>query len=138
MNNGVVAAGQIWISRWRTARRPARRFLADRIRATSACPSASYALLPYRPKTAGPAFMRQEDGTPWEDAPHLPHADECKPIGNWATGCRWHWKPSSPCSSRADGLHAADHDGMFTVAGLDRHYDLWGKSASSPCSPTWV
>ncbi|MEZ4609181.1 MAG: hypothetical protein R2838_02800 [Caldilineaceae bacterium] len=48
---------------------------------------ASYALLPYRPKTARVhAFMRQEDGTPWEGCPAPVSRRWSRLTGSWATG----------------------------------------------------
>ena len=103
-------------------------FLADTGDFLAVPDPATYARVPYQPATARVhAFMRADDLSPWEGCPRTRLG---RILGAYAErGMRVcaGFEPEFILFRRGeDGEYApADHDGMFTVRGLDRHYALW-------------
>jgi len=90
----------------------------------------SYAPVPYHPGTARVhAFMRTEAGEPWAGCPRTRLADAIAAYAEHDLSVRAGFEPEFMLVRRG-GDHVgeyqpADSDGMFTLAGLDRHYPLW-------------
>lgn len=88
----------------------------------------SYAAIPYREKAARMhAFMRADDGSAWEACPRtqLQRMVEAYAVDGLSARVALEsefilFEPVGDGEYRP-----ADTDGMFTVAGLDRHYSLW-------------
>ena len=128
VNNGVVFARANLDFTLEDHQASGARFLADTGDFMAVPDPASYARLPYRPKTArAHAFMRQEDGTPWEGCPRTCLTQMVAAYRELGYQVAVALEPEfTMFKPGEDGSYTpADHDGMFTVAGLDRHYDLW-------------
>jgi glutamine synthetase len=88
----------------------------------------SYAVLPHLSATARVhAFMRKDDGESWEGCPRTGLRRMIDTCATKELSVRVGLEPEfilfKPCE---DGEYQpADTDGMFTLAGLDRHYELW-------------
>ncbi len=89
----------------------------------------SYAVVPYREATARMhTFMRADaEGTVWEGCPRMQlqriveaYANEGLSVDSAYESEFTIFKEKEPGE-----YEHADHDGMFTVAGLDRHFSLW-------------
>jgi glutamine synthetase len=88
----------------------------------------SYAPIPYRPATARlHAFMRTDDGSAWEGCPRTQLQRLVERYAAEGLSVRVGFEPEWILFARSeDGeWQPADSDGMFTLAGLDRHYALW-------------
>jgi glutamine synthetase len=88
----------------------------------------SYAVVPYRPATARlHAFLRADDGAPWEGCPRTRLLDIVAEYARQGLRVKVGFEPEFTLFvPTGDGEYrTADDDGMFTVAGLDRHYELW-------------
>lgn len=91
----------------------------------------SYAVVPYHPATARVhAFLRADDGSPWDGCPRtrLQRIVEAYAGRGWSVrvGFEPEFTLFVPCEEGE--YRPADRDGMFTVAGLERHYDLWQRA----------
>ena len=88
----------------------------------------SYARVPYQEATARVhAFMRTDDGRPWDGCPRHRLAAIVDQFTQEGLGVRVGLEPEFYLFEPVgDGEYRpADQDGMFTLAGLDRHYELW-------------
>ncbi|MBN1318154.1 MAG: glutamine synthetase [Anaerolineales bacterium] len=88
----------------------------------------SYAPVPYYPNTARVhAFMRTDDGSDWEGCPRTQLQRVVDAFAAKGITIQAAFEPEFALfESDGDGEYRpADADGMFTVAGLDRHYPLW-------------
>ncbi len=88
----------------------------------------SYARLPYQAATARVhAFMRTDDGSPWEGCPRTRLQRMVEAYASRGLGVRAGFEPEFILfQSKGEGwFEPVDRDGMFTVDGLDRHHDLW-------------
>ncbi len=88
----------------------------------------SYAVIPYLPGVARVhAFMRADDGTAWDGCPRTRLLRMVKTYAERGLTVRAGFEPEFILfEPQEDGEYRpADTDGMFTVAGLDRHFDLW-------------
>jgi glutamine synthetase len=88
---------------------------------------ASYAPLPYHAATARMhAFMRADDGSPWEGCPRTRLQRILDAYAAQGLSVRVGFEPEFTLFEPLGGgeYQTADNDGMFTVSGLDRHYDL--------------
>jgi glutamine synthetase len=88
----------------------------------------SYAVLPHLSATARVhAYMRQDDGGPWDGCPRTRLGRMIDTYADKGLSVRVGLEPEFILfKPRDDGEYEpADRDGMFTVAGLDRHYELW-------------
>jgi len=87
----------------------------------------SYAPIPYRERTAQMyAFMRDEDGSPWEACPRTRLQRVVDTYAAEGLNVRASFESEFILFEPAgDGdYRPAGTEGMFTVAGLDRHYSL--------------
>ncbi len=87
----------------------------------------SYAPIPYRERTARMyAFMRDDDGSPWEACPRTRLQRIVETYAAEGFSVRAAYESEFILFERTeDGEYRpAGTDGMFTVAGLDRHYSL--------------
>ena len=90
----------------------------------------SYAPIPYHQATARVhAFMRADDGSNWDGCPRTQLQRMIEAYAAEGLSIRVGFEPEfSLFEQTGDGqYHPADNDGMFTVAGLDRHFPLWRK-----------
>lgn len=73
------------------------------------------------------AFMRTEDGSPWEGCPRERLLAMTEAFAERDLSVRVGLEPEFFLFERTpDGEYRpADRDGMFTLAGLDRHHGLW-------------
>ena len=88
----------------------------------------SYAPIPYRARTGRVhAFLRDSDGSEWEGCPRTQLHRMVRTYAKLGYTLRVGFEPEFMLFR--PGQHGeyplADQDGMFTVAGLDRHYELW-------------
>jgi len=89
---------------------------------------ASYTTVPYHSATArAHAFMRADGGMPWDGCPRTRLQRLIEACADAGFTVRVGFEPEFTLFTRAaDGeYHTANNDGMFTVAGLERHYELW-------------
>jgi glutamine synthetase len=105
------------------------RFLADAGDFLATPDPASYAVIPYREATARMhVYMRADtEGTPWEGCPRTRLAMMLDTFAEEGMSAQVAFEPEfSMFTKTGEGEYTpSDHDGMFTVAGLDRHNDLW-------------
>jgi len=90
----------------------------------------SYAPTPYREATARVyAFLRQNDGSPWEGCPRTQLQRMVAACAAAGLSLQVAFEPEFTLfKPAANGEYQpVDSDGMFTVDGLDRHYTLWQK-----------
>ena len=90
----------------------------------------SYAPVPYHDATARThAFMRSDDGAPWEGCPRTQLQQMVEAYAAESLSLRVAFEPEFTLFEPTDDgeYRPADRDGMFTLAGLDRHYALWQK-----------
>ena len=88
----------------------------------------SYALLPHRRASARVhAFMRKDDGSEWEGCPRTRLSRMIDLFAARGLSLRVGFEPEFILfKANENGEYdPADNDGMFTVTGLDRHYELW-------------
>lgn len=88
----------------------------------------SYAPIPYRNATARMhAFMRADDGSVWEACPRTQLQRTLEAYAAEGLSVRVAFEAEFTLFvPDGNGEHRpADTDGMFTVAGVDRHYSLW-------------
>lgn len=88
----------------------------------------SYARVPYYGATGRVhTFMRADDGTPWEGCPRTRLTTMLDAYAARGLSVRVGLEPEFILFEAAgDGEYKPlDTDGMFSVAGLDRHFDLW-------------
>ena len=88
----------------------------------------SYARVPYQPATArAHAFMRADDASPWAGCPRTRLGRMVDAYAERGLRVRAGFEPEFILFRRGEDAEyvPADHDGMFTVRGLDRHYALW-------------
>ena len=88
----------------------------------------SYTPIPYRSRTARMhAFLRTDDGSTWEGCPRtrLQRMIDAYQVEGLSVrvGFEAEFILFTPIGNGE--YQPADTDGMFTVAGLDRHYTLW-------------
>ncbi len=103
-------------------------FLADTGDFLAVPDPSSYARVPYQEATARVhAFMRADDGSPWDGCPRHRLNTVVDQFAREGLGVRVGLEPEFYIFQPAeDGEYRpADRDGMFTLAGLDRHYPLW-------------
>lgn len=89
---------------------------------------ASYAPVPYRRGTARVhAFLRDFDGSEWVGCPRTQLRRVVQAYAERGLSLRVGFEPEFMLFTRSgEGEYAtSDSDGMFTVAGMDRHYTLW-------------
>lgn len=94
----------------------------------------SYAPLPYYESTARlHAFMRADDGSPWAGCPRTQLQRMVQAYAAEGFTVQVAFEPEFTLFEPVgEGEYRpADRDGMFTVAGLDRHYALWQRITSS-------
>lgn len=94
----------------------------------------SYAPLPYYESTARlHVFMRADDGSPWAGCPRTQLQRMVQAYAAEGLTVQVAFEPEFTLfESAGEGEYRpADRDGMFTVAGLDRHYALWQRITSS-------
>lgn len=87
----------------------------------------SYAVIPYRERTALMyAFMRDDDGAPWEACPRTQLERMVEVYATKGLSVRAAFESEFILFEPTDDgeYRPAATDGMFTVAGLDRHYSL--------------
>lgn len=87
----------------------------------------SYAPIPYHDATARMhAFMRADDGSAWEGCPRTQLQRLLDAYAAEGLSVRVAFESEFMLFGRTDEgeYQPADQDGMFTVAGLDRHYPL--------------
>jgi glutamine synthetase len=105
------------------------RFLADTGDFLAVPDPDSYAVLPYRQATArAHVFMRADaEGNLWEGCPRTQLARMVDAYAAEGLGVQVGFEAEFTLFTKTgEGEYAhSDHDGMFTVAGLDRHYGLW-------------
>lgn len=102
-------------------------FLADSGDFLAVPDPSTYTVLPYRPNTAqAHVFMRQEDGTAWEGCPRTRLQGMIDRLANAGFSAQVALEPEFMLFYKGDDgeYTPVDHDGMFTVDGLDRHYDF--------------
>ncbi len=89
----------------------------------------SYAVIPYREKTARThVFMRADaEGNLWAGCPRTQLQRMVESYAGEGLSVQVGFEAEFTLFSKTgEGEYEhADHDGMFTVAGLDRHYSLW-------------
>lgn len=88
----------------------------------------NYAPIPYRNATARMhAFMRADDGSVWEGCPRTQLQRVVEAYASEGLTLRVGFEAEFILFVPMDSgeFRPADDDGMFTVAGLDRHYSLW-------------
>ena len=103
-------------------------FLADTGDFLAVPDPASYARVPWQPATARVhARMHRDDLSPWEGCPRTRLEGLLDAYAARGLRVRAGFEPEFILFRRGeDGEYVpADHDGMFTVRGLDRHYPLW-------------
>ena len=103
-------------------------FLADTGDFLAVPDAGSYARVPYRPATArAHAHLRADDGSPWAGCPRTRLERMVGAYAERGLSVRAGFEPEFILFRRGEdgGYAPADHDGMFTVRGLDRHYALW-------------
>jgi glutamine synthetase len=89
---------------------------------------ASYAPIPYRRATGRVhAFLRDFDGSEWIGCPRTQLLRMVRAYAERGLSLRVGFEPELMLFTHADkGEYVtSDSDGMFTVAGMDRHYTLW-------------
>jgi len=94
----------------------------------------SYAPIPYRKASARMhAFMRADDGSAWEGCPRTQLQRMVEAYAAEELSVRVGFESELTLFEPVgDGEYRpADTDGMFTVAGLDRHYSLWQRIIDS-------
>lgn len=95
---------------------------------------ASYAVLPHHPATARVhVFMRADDGSEWEGCPRTRLQRMIAAYAEKGLSVRAGFEPEFILFRQTgDGEYApADNDGMFTLAGLDRHHELLQEAISN-------
>lgn len=89
----------------------------------------SYAPIPYYEATGrAHTFMRADaEGNPWEGCPRSKLESILSAFEAEGLSIQVGFEAEFTLFSRTEsgGFQHSDHDGMFTVAGLDRHYPLW-------------
>ena len=103
-------------------------FLADTGDFLAVPDPSSYARVPYQESTARVhAFMRSDDGSPWDGCPRHRLQMVVDEFAQEGLSVRVGLEPEFYIfEPSGDGDYLpADRDGMFTLAGLDRHYPLW-------------
>ena len=89
----------------------------------------SYAVIPYHEQTARThVFMRADaEGNLWEGCPRTKLQRMVERYASEGLSVQVGFEAEFTLFTKTgEGEYAhADHDGMFTVAGLDRHYALW-------------
>ncbi len=88
----------------------------------------SYAIVPYHAATARVhAFLRANGGAPWEGCPRtrLEQMVDAYAQAGLTVQVGFEAEFTLFVPSGEGEYRPADQDGMFTVAGLERHYDLW-------------
>ena len=103
------------------------RFLADAGDFMAVPDPSSYTILPYRHRTAqAHVFMRQEDGAPWEGCPRTRLQLMVDRLAAAGYSAQVALEPEFTLfySDGSGEYMPVDHDGMFTVDGLDRNYDF--------------
>ena len=103
-------------------------FLADSGDFLAVPDPATYARVPNQPDTArAHVFMRNDDLSPWQGCPRTRLGRILDAYADRGFSVRAGFEPEFFLFRRGDdGEYApADHDGMYTVAGLDRHNALW-------------
>lgn len=103
-------------------------FLADTGDFMAVPDPTSYAPVPYYPATGRVhAFMRTDDGSEWEGCPRTRLQKTVEAYAAEGLTVQAAFEPEFTLFEASDeGEYVpADRDGMFTVAGLDRHYQLW-------------
>jgi len=88
----------------------------------------SYAVIPYRPHTAQVhAYLRDDEGQPWAGCPRTRLRHLLDRYAELGLTIKAAFEAEFMLFRKLEaGEYApADGDGMFTVAGLDRHYELW-------------
>jgi glutamine synthetase len=106
---------------------PGSTFLADTGDFLAIPDPASYAPIPYRERTARMhAFMRADDGSVWEGCPRTQLQRMVDAYAAQDLSVRVGFEAELMLfEPTGDGEYRpADREGMFTVAGLDRHYEL--------------
>jgi glutamine synthetase len=108
---------------------PAAHFLADTGDFLALPDPDSYAPIPYRPATArAHVFMRADaEGNLWEGCPRTQLGRMVETYAAEGLSVQVSFEAEFTMFAKVgDGEYVhSDHDGMFTVTGLDRHYDLW-------------
>jgi glutamine synthetase len=104
-------------------------FLADTGDFLAVPDPTSYAPIPYQEATARThAFMRADvEGTVWEGCPRTQLGRMVEAYAAEGLSVQVGFEAEFTLFTKtSDGEYAhSDHDGMFTVAGLDRHFTLW-------------
>jgi glutamine synthetase len=106
---------------------PGSTFLADTGDFLAIPDPTSYAPIPYRERTARMhAFMRADDGSVWEGCPRTQLQRMVDAYAAQDLSVRVGFEAELMLfEPTGDGEYRpADREGMFTVAGLDRHYEL--------------
>ena len=94
----------------------------------------SYTPIPYHPKTARMyAFMRDDDGSPWQGCPRTQLQRLVETYANKGFSLKVGFEAEFTIFKPGENgdYQPADADGMFTVAGLDRHFPLWQRIIDS-------
>jgi glutamine synthetase len=94
----------------------------------------SYAPIPYREATARMhSFMRADDGSVWEGCPRTQLQRVVDAYAEGGLSVRVGFEAELMLFEPTDdgGYQPADSDGMFTLSGLDRHYELWRRVIDS-------
>ncbi len=102
-------------------------FLADSGDFMAVPDPSSYTVLPYRKNTAqAHVFMRQDDGSPWDGCPRTRLQTMVERLAAAGFSAQVALEPEFTLfrSDGEGGYVPVDHDGMFSVDGLDRHYDF--------------
>jgi glutamine synthetase len=87
----------------------------------------SFAIVPYHSSTARVhAFLRQDDGSDWDGCPRTRLQQMVVRLAENGLQCAAAFEPEFSLFRKTSPgeYEPADTDGMFTVDGLDRHYDL--------------
>ena len=103
-------------------------FLADTGDFLAVPDPVSYAPVPYREATARVhAFMRSDDGSPWEGCPRSRLAHLVEALAAKGLRARVGFEPECMLfEPGADGEYRPiDAGGMFTLAGIDRYHGMW-------------
>lgn len=89
---------------------------------------AAWAPVPYRTRTATVhARMFTDTGEPWEGCPRWLLERQVARLAERGLAMQSAFESEFYLFSPSDtGPHPSDHDGMFTLAGLDRHHELLG------------
>ena len=128
VRNGVVFARANLDFTLADHQAPGARYLADTGDFMAVPDPASYAVVPYRPAVARVhVHMRTDTGDAWEGCPRTRLEALVEHYARRGLGLQVAFEPEFTLFTPAgDGEYEpADHDGMFTVAGLDRHYVLF-------------